>query len=343
MKETGQTLKKARESQNISLSAVSAVTKINVKILEAIESADEKTLPSKTFLRGFVQTYSNFLKLDTPKILDSFQKEMGTTTYTPVITETNEDGTTPGDGSSKEEKIPAISTEKPQSLAEKTQDVLEQREGSKVKKYLSVALAIILIIAIYVISEVVHKYQKESEVQPVGQEVQSNAIDPKSKPVESDVKPTEAVHTQPEAKPIEVKPTPTTPTEQATEKAPTKTPEKPAAAVAPPPATSETAATTPPTSTEAPKPLVTPSAESAANKTFHEVIIEALDAVKIDFRIDGGALQTTTLQVEEKRTFRAKKSLAIDVSDGGAINVNYNGKDNGVPGNLGQPMKLSFP
>lgn len=77
-------------------------------------------------------------------------------------------------------------------------------------------------------------------------------------------------------------------------------------------------------------------------QTF-EVIIEALDTVTLDFRIDGGSLQKIKLNPEQIHTFKAKQTLSIDVSDGGSVNVIHNGIDRGVPGILGKPTKIKFP
>ncbi len=60
MKKTGQLLKDKRESANLSLSEVALATKINPKILTAIELGEEKNLPAKTFLKGFLRSYALF-------------------------------------------------------------------------------------------------------------------------------------------------------------------------------------------------------------------------------------------------------------------------------------------
>ena len=58
MKKTGQLLKGKRESVNLSISEVALATKINPKILTAIENGDEAGLPAKTFLKGFIRSTS---------------------------------------------------------------------------------------------------------------------------------------------------------------------------------------------------------------------------------------------------------------------------------------------
>ncbi|MCB0421909.1 MAG: hypothetical protein KDD61_12995, partial [Bdellovibrionales bacterium] len=74
-----------------------------------------------------------------------------------------------------------------------------------------------------------------------------------------------------------------------------------------------------------------------------ELIIEALDRVTIEFQIDEQAVRKITLKPDQIHTIKASKSFSLNVSDGGAINVIFNGQDKGVPGELGQPKKFRFP
>jgi cytoskeleton protein RodZ len=64
----GETLKRARLEQSLDLCAVAALTKINVKYLEAIESDDRSSLPSGFFYKSFVDQYARSLSLDTREI-----------------------------------------------------------------------------------------------------------------------------------------------------------------------------------------------------------------------------------------------------------------------------------
>lgn len=75
MKITGQILKEARLHYQYSLENVSASTKIQIKYLEAIEVGDTEVFNHSTFLKNFLTVYSEFLKLDSKKILDQLEKE----------------------------------------------------------------------------------------------------------------------------------------------------------------------------------------------------------------------------------------------------------------------------
>ncbi len=406
MKETGRILRAARESQNISLAAVSAVTKINVKVLEAIENAHMESLPSKTFLRGFVQTYASFLKLSSDEVLENFQKEMGTTKYTPAVNPNLADGQpAPEAGATPTESAPSngagsssnISAMASQSQKREDDEGLAYANGgrSMISKIVFAGIAALLLVGIYVVSEVVQKYQKESQVGTPPADLQSNAIsnapiknpaddqpnptgttDPKlnkptdsktaagvkaepkliekiePKPAVTEVKPVEKVAEKPPEKATEKTPEKPAdkPVDKAIEKPSDKVADKPIAAkpadVKPPEVKPEVKADLKLEAKPDAKPPETPATaevKPAVPLNPQEVVLEALDSVKVDYRIDGGALQSVTLQPEEKRSFKAKREIKIDVSDGGAVSVSHNGKDRGVPGNLGQSMKLSFP
>ena len=87
---TGKLLKENRESQQLSISEVAMSTKINSAMLKAIEEGQLEKLPAKTFLRGFVQAYASYLKLDVDEVMNMFYEEMGSTTPEIEIEETNE-------------------------------------------------------------------------------------------------------------------------------------------------------------------------------------------------------------------------------------------------------------
>ena len=74
-----------------------------------------------------------------------------------------------------------------------------------------------------------------------------------------------------------------------------------------------------------------------------EVIVEALDTVTLKVQIDELPPKVMTLNIDQIQTFKAKGSLKLTISNGGAVNVIHNGNDLGVPGNLGQAKTLTFP
>jgi cytoskeleton protein RodZ len=62
--DVGETLRRAREQQGLSLDVISQRTKIGTEKLRAIEENDIQRLPSGIFLRGFVRAYAREVGLD---------------------------------------------------------------------------------------------------------------------------------------------------------------------------------------------------------------------------------------------------------------------------------------
>jgi hypothetical protein len=74
-----------------------------------------------------------------------------------------------------------------------------------------------------------------------------------------------------------------------------------------------------------------------------EVIVEALDKVDLEYRIDDGPWTKMSLAAAQIHTFKAKGKVQLQLSDGGLVNIVHNGKDRGVPGDMGKPAKVNFP
>ena len=85
MKITGELLKSERINLNLSIQDVASALKLSSKIINAIEAGNTSSLPSKTFVRGFVKSYAQLLKLDADVVLRQFLEEMGSTNPLPKI------------------------------------------------------------------------------------------------------------------------------------------------------------------------------------------------------------------------------------------------------------------
>jgi cytoskeleton protein RodZ len=92
-----------------------------------------------------------------------------------------------------------------------------------------------------------------------------------------------------------------------------------------------------------PTPSPTPAAEAVVPNVPQTVIVEALDSVTLKISIDGKAAQEVNMAADQIQTFKAKGKIRLSTSNGGAISIIHNGRELGVPGNLGQPKALSFP
>ena len=68
----GKTLKQIREKMGIDLGAISMKTKVNPKILEAIEEEMLEKLPAVVYLKGFLKGYAQCLGLNPQKVVDGY-------------------------------------------------------------------------------------------------------------------------------------------------------------------------------------------------------------------------------------------------------------------------------
>jgi cytoskeleton protein RodZ len=73
----GKFLQQERARKNITLEAVSQVTRISVRNLEAIESDDFVSLPAPIFIRGFLKVYGSFLGLNPDKVIALYETQTG--------------------------------------------------------------------------------------------------------------------------------------------------------------------------------------------------------------------------------------------------------------------------
>jgi len=72
----GEELKREREFREISLREISDATKINLRMLEAIETNDFKMLPGGIFNRNFIRAYAEFIGLDPEIAVRKYQVQM---------------------------------------------------------------------------------------------------------------------------------------------------------------------------------------------------------------------------------------------------------------------------
>ncbi len=73
----GSYLREQRQQKGLSLSEVSASTKISLPILNAIEDDDYKRMPADAFCRGFYNMYAKLLELDPQEILTQYEAGRG--------------------------------------------------------------------------------------------------------------------------------------------------------------------------------------------------------------------------------------------------------------------------
>jgi len=72
----GEQLRQAREAQDLELSDIVELTKIQSDHLRALEEGNYDVFSAPVYIRGFVRTYATVLKLDTEHILEQLGQEL---------------------------------------------------------------------------------------------------------------------------------------------------------------------------------------------------------------------------------------------------------------------------
>lgn len=77
MKELVELLKQARRDQEISLSEISEITKIQQRYLEALEAADFDQFPGEVYLKGALMNYAEAVGVDPKKVMELYHSSRG--------------------------------------------------------------------------------------------------------------------------------------------------------------------------------------------------------------------------------------------------------------------------
>jgi hypothetical protein len=73
---TGPALRRVREARSLSLHHIASVTKVGVRVLEAIEDDRFELLPPPVYLRSFLQEYARLIGLDGRQAADAYMKRL---------------------------------------------------------------------------------------------------------------------------------------------------------------------------------------------------------------------------------------------------------------------------
>lgn len=370
MRKIGEILKSEREKKDLSLHEIGMSLKINPKILKAIEDGDEKNLPAKTFLRGFIRSYAQYLRLDVDEILKQFQDEVGSIRPPEPKDELPAEAATPA-------QAPVVQKPKKEKPLGKAKD--ENLNPSSSSRVFTIIGAIVLVLLIAFVAKMVEKYQKETVLHDA-QDVTTTtipAVIPENLPaantseggiaggapaessagtktgsdvgVATGLAAAGASAMPPKASEL-MTPSPKSTTTSTTVRLVTTTTMKitvttlKAVVVVP---KSTTTTTTKKTTTTARATTTStsmkPTTTTLPGKKSVEVIVEALNKVSIKYNLGDNATEILELSADQVHTFKGKDKITLEVSDGGAVSVIVNGRDRGVPGTIGQPIKLSYP
>jgi cytoskeletal protein RodZ len=73
-------LRQAREEQELTIQQAAEVTKIRGDHLRALEEGNFDVFSAPVYIKGFVRSYSNYLKLDVPEVMSALEAELSQTT-----------------------------------------------------------------------------------------------------------------------------------------------------------------------------------------------------------------------------------------------------------------------
>jgi cytoskeleton protein RodZ len=304
MKITGELLKSERIKLKLSQQDIAFALKLSPRTINAIEEGDIEALPAKTFVRGFVKSYAEMLKLDPNMVLSQFQEEMGTTRpISKVVAAPSENAK--AKTYSFEESAPK------QEMASVTPNLKMNLNKNTLKL---VALITFAVIVIGGINQVIEKYQKEVSPNPetpkltvenLTQEANANkelAANPP--PAEGTIVPMET-----SSAPVTVAPVTQKPADSAVINA---TPE-----------------------TKQPEVLV--STKSV------ELVIEATKDTVISYSVGNeNNFKTIELKKNTFQIIKSKNGLHLKAEEGNSISITVNGINKGLASTDAKPVKLSY-
>ncbi len=79
----GAELRNARVQRGLTIEQVAQDTRISARFLRALEEDDFEALPAPVYVRGFLRSYANYLRIDSQPLLDELNAELESPSYPP--------------------------------------------------------------------------------------------------------------------------------------------------------------------------------------------------------------------------------------------------------------------
>lgn len=318
MKITGELLKSERIKLKLSQQDIAFALKLSTRIINAIEAGDVENLPAKTFVRGFVKSYAEMLKLDSTLVLNQYHEEMGTVQpMTKVISVPSENA------KAKATNFSEATTTKPNDISTVTPNLKMNLNRNTFK---IVALITIAVIVIGGINQVINKYQKEGSMT----EPQKLSVEVLNQEANAPKETTPAILSADlVSKESAVAPTPNAAIPLPDGSAPPLVEQK------------ETVAKEPVVE-KAPEKPVEKIVEKPTGKPI-ELVIEANKDTTISYAT-GSENDFKKLDLK-KNTFqiiKSKTGLHLKMKEGNAISITVNGINKGLASEDAKPLELSF-
>ena len=314
MEEIGKKLKAVREKQGFTLEELAKRTKIHISKLRAIENGDLSSLPAKVFAIGLIKSYARELKVDS-EIIDGMCQEAFNE---PVEVEI--------------EKAP------PPPVKEEEPTETQAIGLFQIPKALAVLIGLTftaaLVAAIIVVINKMESYSKEAELPKSVFDHRDRHDPPPHARIESSKIPKAKVETNEK--------------KQLDSKKPNLKHEPYRPPIASEPIPEPVAKKTPPSpeKTKSPEPEKEPISSTSykINETSdNQLSLLALEAVQIEVIWSDGYKQKIILKEKEQKKLIFTTPIKVRISNSGAVKINFNGQDKGIPGPLNDPIEISFP
>lgn len=323
MKITGELLKSERINKKLSVQDVAGALKLSSKIINDLEAGNIETLPSKTFVRGFVKSYAQLLKLDADMVLRQFQEEMGSTSPLPKIPPPRP---VPGESSIRAPRPALKQTAK--GASEKSQtpppEILKNNDNTK-KIVLMISIAVGLMVVLVISNKLISNYENKRTAT-------LTALIPNEK-VDENISTAGPVGTPPAAvatTSLAAGSADSTGVAAAASGDTTNKSSEVKTAVAPKP--------------EPPAPK-TPAEEGfvKSNGKPVEILIEAKKDTEVFYAKDSSvAFTQLKLFADQIQIIRSNTGLYLKAADGAAFKISVDGVDRGFAGSPSKEIKLTF-
>lgn len=334
MGEFGDTFRKEREKQGISLEDVSSVTKISARMLRAIEEEHFDQLPGGVFNKGFIRTYAKHLGLNDDEAVASYlacirQAQLDAqATWDYQARRAGSQGGPNQRGMTSarapDEELPELQLPRAEHVAAPRRDYLGRPEATIPWRLLALVILVVVLAAI-----LLHRNSGSARPQAAAT---TPAVTPAPQP------------TPPAA--ISPTPVPTPPRTQRSAAAPVSL--KPSTQSGPSPATTQPALPVPvkaaANTTDISNKFVElqdpqPSAASTAPLTL---VIRASEDSWISVSADGENVLHETLIAPAHTTVRAVRRIALRVGNAAGVSFVWNGQEIPAQGVEGEVKALVF-
>ncbi|MCJ8276891.1 MAG: helix-turn-helix domain-containing protein [Bdellovibrionales bacterium] len=336
MQRIGDVLKNARKKLGLSLDDVAESTKIHINKLKAIEENNFEEWSNKVFIKGLIRTYAKELNIERELVITLCDQEF-----------------------SEVQEIPQAAPVTTPALDEDEDDTRSVGRFQAPSSFFVIVSIIVVAVLVSFIYVTVSKIQSYSKEKALPQEVEIVNSEEKVEPIEETTMNSEKEETsnsdKKEAEPKSEKKIIIAQKEETKDKSDEDsegeveegdeyedTP-KDFKKVQKNALSKVKAQQLADQIEPAPKTEVKPVKKETTVYSDNKLVIEAIEAVRVEIIWSDGKPQTILMKEKDRKTFVFSNPLTVNINNGGAVNIIFNNKFIGVPGELNSPISLKYP